>query len=410
MANPVTSEYIKIAEAARLLGVTQRWVYKRVVSGELPASKVGGLYFISRKDLQALMDISRVEPQMEEEVDEYTSLPQLKCSFCYRLLIDDGEIGGRCEAEGCGDIICCKCWDLRIRTCARHSPTREERLKKALEQKADGQLKVLVQANLARINEINFLNWIHMHLCSFSTLIHPTSGQALKIPSWDAILEADDERAELMQLLGKIILDSVTSSQQPLNAWHRYTIKQKKASVLEIHVQVVSRIDRMVRDGFDCGQLPSSVLMDWVEKLIITPAKTGNFRLVMLASTTGWDENARGVVSGVGGRPFSHHQVLLYLYDMPANELIYNTKDERTRRYAELFCPAPAGEELAAIVQAVINAMGVHDSLTLDEAEGAMPFSRQKIEAAFKSMAQDGEYVITDLKGLGITLVKRQAL
>ena len=56
MADPVTSEYLKISEAAQLLGVTKRWVYRRVLSGELPASKVGNLYFIHRSDLKSLME------------------------------------------------------------------------------------------------------------------------------------------------------------------------------------------------------------------------------------------------------------------------------------------------------------------------------------------------------------------
>ena len=54
--------------------------------------------------------------------------------------------------------------------------------------------------------------------------------------------------------------------------------------------------------------------------------------------------------------------------------------------------------------------MGVHDSLTLEEAQRSLPFSAQKIEQAFKQMAEGGEYVLMNLKELGITLVKRQAV
>jgi len=104
-----SSEYLKVAEAARLLGVTHRWVYRRVLSGELPASKVGGLYFIHRKDLQELMETGRIEPDKEIESEPEKTLPGLKCSACLRLLKDESEIGGGCESDGCGEIICQRC-------------------------------------------------------------------------------------------------------------------------------------------------------------------------------------------------------------------------------------------------------------------------------------------------------------
>ncbi|MHC1783625.1 MAG: helix-turn-helix domain-containing protein [Anaerolineaceae bacterium] len=412
MLNPPGSEYMKISEAAHFLGVTQRWVYRRVLSGELPASKVGGLYFINRRDLQSLLEGGRVVAGPADTLAEGSSLPRLKCGFCYRLLDDESEVGGLCEKDGCGDIICQKCWELNIHSCARHSPTRDQRLQKAEEQKQAGRLKVLVKAGAARLGEKNFLNRIHAHLSGFSTLIHPASGEALNIPSWDEILEEGDDRAGLMHLLGKVVLDSATTSQMPLNAWHHYAIKTKikKASPLELHVQAVSRMEGMVRDGFDTEPLSTGDLNTWIEKLVEVPAKSGNFRLVLLASTTGWDEAARAVVTGGPGQTFTHRLALLYLYDMAAGELIYNNGDDRARRYAELFRPVLADEELAEIIQAVNVLMGVHDSLTLDEAQKSLAFEPEKVKKAFERMSENGEFVLTEIKGLGATLVKHQAL
>lgn len=412
MQNTPGSEYMKISEAARFLGVTQRWVYRRVMSGELPASKVGGLYFISRRDLQALLEGGRVSAEPADTVGESAALPRLKCGFCYRLLDDESEVGGLCAAESCGDIICQKCWELNIHTCARHSPTREQRLQKAEEQIEAGQLRVLVRAGAARLAEKNYLNRVHAHLGGFSTLIHPASGEALNIPSWDEILEEGDGRAELMHLLGKVALDSATTAQLPLNAWHHYNtrVKNKKAGPLEIRVQAVSRMEMMVRDGFDTDPLAPEDLQYWIEKLVETPAKSGVFRLVVLASTTGWDEAARAVVTGGAGHPYMHRLALLFLYDMPAGELIFNSGDDRARRYAELFRPVLADEELAGIIQAVVDLMGVHDSITLEEAQKSLSFAPEKVEQAFKRMEAGGEYVLMELKGLGATLVSRQAL
>jgi len=52
----LSSDFLKINKAARYLGVTRRWVYRRIWSGDLPASKVGSLYFIRQQDLDALIE------------------------------------------------------------------------------------------------------------------------------------------------------------------------------------------------------------------------------------------------------------------------------------------------------------------------------------------------------------------
>ena len=406
-----SSEYLKVAEAARLLGVTHRWVYRRVLSGELPASKVGGLYFIHRKDLQTLMETGRVDPDKEAEIEPEKSLPGLKCSACFRLLKDESEIGGGCEVDSCGEFICQRCWDQNVRTCMRHSPNREQRLQKALAQKQAGELRVVVQAGAARISEISFLNSVHAHLSGFSTLIHPGSGLPLTVPSWDAILESGDERSELMHLLGKVVLDSQTVAQQPLNAWHHYAIKNKNTASLEIFIQVISRMNKMVRDGFDSQALSADVLYDWINRSVETPDENaGNFRLVLLASSTGWDDSARAAITGENSFPFTHRLALLYLFDMERSDLVYNTNDDRLHRYSELFTLALGGKELIEIIQQVKNLMGVHDSLTLEEAQKTLPFYPEKIKCAFEKMAMSEEFMLIELKGLGSTIVKRQAL
>lgn len=406
------SEYIKISEAARLLGVTQRWVYRRVLSGELSASKVGGLYFIRRVDLQALIEAGRVSP-VSKEPDLEPSLPRLKCGFCYRLLKNENEIGGTCEGEDCGEIICQKCWQLHIHTCALHSPTREQRLEKAVLQKNTGQLQVLVRAADARLAETSFLNRVHARLTTFSTLIHPVTGDVQNIPHWEKILEAGDERAELMHLLGKVALDTATASQMPLNAWHHYTLKTRKGrggSPLEVRVQVISNMEKMVRDGFDSTPLGISDLNRWLARSVEAPTSPGRFRLVMLASTTGWDDAVRRAINPVSGPAFSHRLALLYLYDLEKKEPIYNINDDRVRRYAEIFRPVLPSEALADVIRGITERMGVDDSITLSDAQQYLPFPPESVHQAFLALAENGEYVITELRGFGTTLVKRQAL
>ena len=46
-----TDKLFRIKEVAELLGVSTRTVYRRIWSNELPAVKIGGLYYIRQADL-----------------------------------------------------------------------------------------------------------------------------------------------------------------------------------------------------------------------------------------------------------------------------------------------------------------------------------------------------------------------
>lgn len=68
--NQKDPELLKIADAARLLGVNRRTIYRRIWNGELPASKVGGLYFIRRTDLEDLLTPKQKQATVTPKADE----------------------------------------------------------------------------------------------------------------------------------------------------------------------------------------------------------------------------------------------------------------------------------------------------------------------------------------------------
>ncbi len=412
MVNFAASEYVKIAEAARILGVTQRWVYHRILNGELPASKVGGLYLIQRKALDGLIEQGQVVPS-PKETNQPAPLPPLKCGFCFRLLSDDSQVAGLCESEGCSKVICRQCWELDIHFCNQHSPSREQRWKQALVKRQQGLYPVLVKASTARLRETGYLNRIHQRLAEISTLIHPETGEVLTVSDWSAALQSGDERADLMNILGRVVLDAEMTAQMPLNAWHTYHLKSgrgRRQSSLQIHVQAVSRLQEMARDGFDTQGLNADDLNLWLQKTIDEPTRGGDFRLVLLAATTGWAKSARAWVSGGQSITYHHRLALLYLFDLDSNELVYNKGDDRASRYAELFRPLLAGEELDEISREIERELGFSDAVTLESLVRVLPYPAEKIQQALRSMADQGKYVITEMEGLGVTLVKKQAL
>ncbi|HNT53273.1 MAG TPA: helix-turn-helix domain-containing protein [Anaerolineaceae bacterium] len=403
-----TSEYLKIAEAAQFLGVSRRTIYRWVWSGDLPANRVGGLYLIRRADLQAML--TRKQPAAVPEQSAEPAL--LKCGVCYRLIQTDQQVGEACAAEGCYELICARCYAEGHRHCVRHSPTREQRLAEAREQKQRGELSVMVEANNARLREINYLTRIQIRLTRFASLLHPLSSETLNIPDWDGILESGDERAEVMRLLGRVVMDAEQLMRYPVNPWLHYSLplpRQAKGGPVSIKVHLLSHLAPMVREGFDTVPFRAEDLSTWVMQLSNRNAADG-FELLLLGASTGWDNSARRILLGdnqeKGSSPLVHRYGLLYLFDMEKGELIFSPVDERARRYAELFRPMLFSEEVEEANRLIQSEMITFSSLTLREAAQMMSYPEPVIRQAFESLASTGRYSLIESPEFGLALVK----
>jgi excisionase family DNA binding protein len=56
------ADYLKIPEVAQLLGLSEKTVRRRVKAGEIPSVFIGGVYRISRADLEEYLERAKVRP------------------------------------------------------------------------------------------------------------------------------------------------------------------------------------------------------------------------------------------------------------------------------------------------------------------------------------------------------------
>jgi len=401
-------DFLKIPEAARYLGVTRRWVYRRIWNGDLPASKVGGLYFIRQADLEALIEQGKLGGTLKEK-DE-TGLPVLKCGYCFRLLESDTLIGDVCAAEDCEALICTQCLAEGIHYCVQHLPDRQHLWEAALEAYRRGESPVLVKAGQARLREVNFIQRIQARLSTINTLRHPLSDEVLTVQNWEALLEQGDERAEIMKLMNKAFLETEWLSQVPLNAHALYSLplsKKQKGPKVAILAQALSHSKAMLQQGFDTQPLGVDELTQALLRVGEEAQKSQTVTLAMFAATTGWDEAARKLIVGEGaGSAFSHHWMLVYLNDLEKREMIYNRLDSRLRGYAELFTSLLPEEEIEEVIGAIEKEMGIYDSMTLQQACQALPYPQKSIEKAFAQLAASGRYALTEVPGIGRAIVR----
>jgi len=408
--NPLenASQYLKIEDAARLLGVSRRWVYRRIWSGDLPASKVGGLYFIQRTDLQNLLEQRRGGQPL---LDTGPLAEVEKCGYCSRLLSSDRLVGEVCLTPGCDKLICTECLAEGIRHCAQHTPAKAEKLDEVQRRYERGESPAFIKASAARLLEINFLNRLQSRLGRISNLIHPLSSELLTTHDWNAWLEQGDERGQVMRLQNKVMLDSNTLASIPLNAFVAYAVppqKRQKGPALQVYIQVISRLERMTRDGFDDQPLSAEELTAWLSRFSDEAQRDQVFRLIVLASPTGWERAARAAIQGdAPGSAFMHRMLLVYLYDLSSGELIYNLRDERARPYAELFTPLLPSEQLEEAVQAVQNELVLHQSLAFNFATQIYPYPPDLIRQAFEQLAATGRFSLIEMPEYGQVIVRK---
>lgn len=105
-------EFLSLEDVAEMLGVTYQLIYKLVRTGQLPASRLGKIYRVSREDLFGYLERTKHESEASGGV----------CASCGTFYHSRLSLVQSCTAEGCRAPICFDCWNRRhIRVCAKHA-------------------------------------------------------------------------------------------------------------------------------------------------------------------------------------------------------------------------------------------------------------------------------------------------
>lgn len=398
---------MRIKEVADLLGVTTRTVYRRIWAGELPATKIGGLYYIKRADLDALLSTTsaRELPTPQTEL--------LKCAACLRVLHSPDQIGAYCLEPGCSLPICKDCSIQGIQRCREHTLGKDQKWAQALADYQAGKLPLLVKASQARLREINYLNRIRGRIAQIESLLHPQSNTLITIRDWERFLEQGDQRSQLLKLKGSILLDTRDAAEYPLNAWLHYKIPEEgkqKNLPLEIQVQVLSHLEPMAQNGFDTLPFDREELRLYLLRLNQDLEHEPTFRITVLAATTGWHSSVHELISPANpADAFLHPKMLIYLFDLESNQLIFHQQDQRLVQYAQLFKPLLIPEEAVEAQRAIENLLTErgHSSLTVGDALLQLPYPEAVIREAFKTMAASSRYRLLELDDIGTAIQQK---
>lgn len=106
-------ELLSIEQAAEILGVDYKTVYRLVRSGKLPSGRVGRVYRIQRADLDAYFRASK-ERVAAASQRPLVPLEDLRCCVTGERIVSELDIGG--YASDTGGPICKAAWDGGWRT------------------------------------------------------------------------------------------------------------------------------------------------------------------------------------------------------------------------------------------------------------------------------------------------------
>lgn len=111
--------YLSLEEVADHLGVTYQLIYRLVRSGELPAARLGRIYRVSTRDLEAYLEKSK-------EV-----IGAGICSACGKTYQSQASLRYACTVTG--EPICVDCWERKgIRRSAAASTDEKPAKKKSI--------------------------------------------------------------------------------------------------------------------------------------------------------------------------------------------------------------------------------------------------------------------------------------
>lgn len=409
--------FLSIQDAAEYLGVDYKTVYRLVRAGQLPAGKVGGMYRIRKEDLEAYFQAQVAETAgRRQEGGTMTAEPLSKCGNCYRILRSPRDVGRSCAFPGCDQPLCAACCDKGIEYCDAHRPTDQERLARARDALARGEIPILVTALEARQAERAWIARFDERIRGVASLYHPGTGEVVRVADWAPFHEAGDETLQLMQMLNVGFLDRTAQATLPHNEYTRYRIPAgalgwgRPRQALIVEARCSGHLADFVEQGFDTRPADLEELLLLLAELEKLAAEAEATTLVGLASPTGWDDAAVAHINDERGRAYRHPLVLPCLVDLPLGEVYFNRADERLGQlsFAELFKLPLEAEEVAVARAQIERALLGKEGLPVHELVRQLERPQAVVRRACEELAASGRFKLVKEKSLGIVLMRQR--
>lgn len=398
--------FFSIREASDYLGVEYKTLYRIVLAGKLPASRIGGIYRIKKEDIAKYVEDQKLTVGGD-------NVPI--CGRCHRMIKSTEMIGGQCEHSFCEALLCRACWaNKRDRYCLEHKRSPKVKLAEAHQQLKTGEIPVLVTAAEARQKELDFIGRFDQKIQRFREITSPVDGTRFRIDSWKDIHEENSD----MEFTGtpNMSKEDITSPSVvfPRNLRSTYSILRARKTKhggggFVIEATIFSHIRACKEDGFDVVPASHAELVWLLERSIYSAKHYSALFVVGFASPTGWASEACDAISGEQtGRGFSSLYISPCLIDLRKDTVIANPLDKRLRLFIDVFRGDLDEEVIKRVMDFVESEFVSRESQTLREVAEATDADASLVREAFARLAQKGDYILSHLDKLGLTILRQK--
>lgn len=397
-------QFLSIREAAQYLSVEYKTLYRLVVAGKIPASRVGGVYRIKRQD---------IDDYLEGQKGNAAASNVPSCERCHRLIKSPEMVGGQCAYPACEALLCRDCWAKQDdRYCLEHKLSPEDKLAQAKQRLKAGELTLLVTAAEARQKELDFIGRFDQKIRKMKEVISPVDGTQFRVNSWDEIHKETTE-IDIPDTISKGSELALTARIVPRNQRSTYSFLKRGttrsgASGFVIEAAYFSHLRNFIEDRFDTSPVTHTELVWLLETSIASAKNRGALYVVGFASPTGWTDEAREAVSGKASKKgFSSLYGSFCLIDMNSDRLIANPYDMRVGSFLDVFRGDLDEEVINRVVEHLQAQFLSRESLELEDVASATQANPKLVEEAFRRLERSGHYVVSESGKTGLTIVRK---
>jgi tRNA A-37 threonylcarbamoyl transferase component Bud32 len=342
-----------------------------------------------------------------------------RCAACAKPMLSKLSIAGACEV--CGASICSACWRAgKVRRCQAHStpaagpPPIARDLPGAAVQTAEqkpASSRPAVSAADAALAEETFFRLVENALADVSTVFDPLRQVVIPVGNFSQLRArkaAEDDSGAVGAALdasGRIGVRGPTGDRMVYEVRQRGLWKTSARVVVE--ARCVLHADRFAADGGDDQPVAATELESLLNRISRQAADEDTWHLPILASPTGWADEALQIASGAGPRPFRDRLVSVVLYDRDQARFLWAETDDRLAAWREAFSADVSPVVLERARKWIAQHFIDHTSVALATLVEQLGISRKAADQVCRVLAAEGLCVCESVKDIGTVLSKR---
>lgn len=387
-------QFLKIEEVAELLDMDYKSVYRLVLSGRLPAAKIGAVYRIRQDDLDRFLESQRILPGTEGSSAAVAGVASCaRCGLAFRV---PSLVAGKCEELGCDAPLCTSCWERAAdRFCSDHArPGRLQTMERARELYRKGEIPIFLEADAARQRELTFISRFDQKLRGLPGLASPWDGSWVPVKDWATI-----HREEPALLLAEgVVVVRYGRGRRPLprniSSFYYIGAEAGRKVSFAISAAFFAHIATYQEQAFDTAPVSRAELLQIIDNALSLVRSRGTRLMIGLASPTGWEPEAEEFITGSATQQaFSHEDLALCLVDLfRGRPPIYHAGEGRIGGYRHLFAgetDMEKGERVRNFLQKEVIT-GERLGIMAREIEEALGVERVVVEGVFSALARQG--------------------